>query len=57
MKCAIAGCNKQPTVLAIGQKAPQGVAIRDQYLYWSNAGTFANGAYPNCDGTIQRIAK
>jgi hypothetical protein len=37
-KCAAAGCNGQPTVLASGQAVPYGIAVAGGNVFWVNQG-------------------
>ena len=39
MKCAIAGCGGNPTVLASGQALPDGITADGTNVYWVNSGT------------------
>jgi hypothetical protein len=48
MKCAIAGCNGKPTVLASGQAMPNGIVVSSGIVYWVNQGTSNDGQIMSC---------
>ncbi len=53
MKCAVGGCNGQPTTLATGQPAPDPIALDGTYVYWGNLGIDGYGT----DGSLMRCSK
>lgn len=36
-KCAIAGCNNNPTILASGQSGPNAIAVNGDDVFWTNS--------------------
>ena len=51
-KCAVGGCNLQPTTLASGQAAPGSIAVDATRVYWGNLGINGFGT----DGSLQACA-
>jgi hypothetical protein len=52
MKCAVGGCNQQPTTLAKGQASPSGLAVDATSVYWANTGINGFGT----DGALMKCA-
>jgi len=50
--CAKTGCGMSPTVLAMAQANPFGIAVDSTYVYWVNSGTSGTP-----DGAVVRCAK
>ena len=51
MRCAIRGCDGQPTMLASGQSYPSAIAVDGTSIYW------ANGGLTGKDGQIMKCAR
>jgi hypothetical protein len=51
MKCAVGGCNSNPTVVAAGLDYPRAIVLDGANVYWANAGRSTS------DGSIMTTAK
>jgi hypothetical protein len=50
-KCAVGGCNDNPTVIASNQDGPTGIAVDAMHVYWATSGASTT------DGKITVAAK